>query len=68
MADGTVEFAIWQNDEIVASAERCYRAMMRDVQSWNIRDTHTADTLHWLLEHYGPRAKAVVSAHNTHVR
>jgi erythromycin esterase-like protein len=65
---GPVEFATWQNAEVVASAERYYRAMMRGGgQSWNIRDTHMADTLDRLLDHYGPDAKAVVWAHNSHI-
>ncbi|GAA0798305.1 erythromycin esterase family protein [Spirilliplanes yamanashiensis] len=58
----------WQNAEVVAGAERYYRAMVRGrPESWNVRDRHMDDTLDRLLTHYGPGAKAVVWAHNTHV-
>ncbi|MGH3716933.1 MAG: erythromycin esterase family protein [Micromonosporaceae bacterium] len=67
-ADGAEEFAASQNAEIVANAERYYRAMMRGgPESWNLRDTHMADTLDRLLAHYGPDSRGVVWAHNTHV-
>jgi erythromycin esterase-like protein len=67
-ADGVGRFGAWQNAEIVAGAERYYRAMIAGGrQSWNIRDRHMDDTLDRLLGHYGPGAKAVVWAHNTHV-
>ncbi|NYI03635.1 erythromycin esterase family protein [Allostreptomyces psammosilenae] len=72
-ADGTVAereelFDAEQNAAVLVGAERYYRAMMRaGPGSWNIRDHHMADTLDRLVEHYGPRAKAVVWEHNTHV-
>lgn len=67
-ADGPGAFAAWQNAEVVAGAERYYRALLRGgAESWNIREHHMADTLARLLEYYGPSAKAVVWAHNTHV-
>ncbi|WP_305784491.1 erythromycin esterase family protein [Symbioplanes lichenis] len=57
-----------QNAEIVAGAESYYRAMIRGgPDAWNIRDRHMDETLARLLDHYGPGAKAVVWAHNTHV-
>ncbi|MBO4210709.1 erythromycin esterase family protein, partial [Micromonospora echinofusca] len=66
--DGPDRFAAWQNAEVVAGAERYYRSMVGGgPQSWNIRDTHMADTLDRLLDRYGPDAKAVVWAHNTHI-
>jgi erythromycin esterase len=62
------EFAAWQNAEVVAGAERYYRAMVHGGPgSWNVRDRHMDETLDRLLTHYGPAAKAVVWAHNTHV-
>src|SRR3954451_9973891 len=65
---GAGRFGAWQNAEVVAGAERYYRAMMSGGrQSWNVRDRHMDDTLDRLLRHYGPAAKAVVWAHNTHV-
>ncbi|MEH1055486.1 erythromycin esterase family protein [Micromonospora sp. CPCC 206171] len=66
--DGEGRFGAWQNAEVVAGAERYYRAMVRGGrESWNVRDRHMDDTLDRLLRHYGPGAKAVVWAHNTHV-
>ncbi len=67
-ADGAGRFTAWQNAEVVAGAERYYRAMVRGGRdSWNVRDRHMHDTLDRLLTHYGPGGKAVVWAHNTHV-
>jgi erythromycin esterase len=67
-ADGAARFGAWQNAEVVAGAERYYRAMVRGGrESWNVRDRHMDATLNRLLEHYGPASKAVVWAHNTHV-
>ncbi|MGW4569002.1 erythromycin esterase family protein [Streptomyces sp. NPDC004561] len=68
-ADGPLaEFAARQNAEVLAGAERYYRAMLDSgPESWNIRDRHMADTLDRLMEHHGPGAKAVVWAHNTHI-
>ncbi|MEU4477557.1 erythromycin esterase family protein [Micromonospora sp. NPDC023966] len=67
-ADGPGRFGTWQNAEVVAGAERYYRAMVRGGrESWNVRDRHMDDTLDRLLDHYGAGARAVVWAHNTHV-
>ena len=52
------EFAAWQNAEVVADAERYYRAMVHGGPgSWNVRDRHMAETLDRLLTHYGPAAE-----------
>ncbi len=57
-----------QNARLVASAERYYRAMYRGrVSSWNLRDQHMFDTLEMLLDLYGPDAKGIVWAHNSHL-
>lgn len=52
-------------------AEQYYRAMFGPgYESWNLRDTHMADTLDALLEHLGRQTddpKIVVWAHNSHV-
>ncbi|MEU4622646.1 erythromycin esterase family protein [Actinoplanes sp. NPDC023801] len=62
------DFAVWQNAEVVAGAEGYYRTMVRGgPDAWNIRDRHMDQTLDRLLRRYGPSAKAVVWAHNTHV-
>jgi erythromycin esterase-like protein len=66
-------FAAEQNARSVVGAEAYYRAMVGSgPESWNVRDTHMADTLDRLLEHYGTirpgtRPRAVVWEHNTHV-
>jgi erythromycin esterase-like protein len=65
--DGAGRFAAWQNAEVVAGAERYYRAMVGGQSSWNVRDRHMDDTLDRLLDHHGPGSKAVVWAHNTHI-
>jgi erythromycin esterase-like protein len=57
-----------QNARLVAAAERYYRIMYYGgAASWNLRDTHMAETLGHLLEARGPRSKAVVWAHNSHI-
>jgi erythromycin esterase-like protein len=67
-ADDDRWFSVWQNAEVVAGAERYYRTMMRGgSESWNVRDTHMADTLDRLLDYYGAESKGVVWAHNTHI-
>lgn len=61
-------FSAIQNATIIKNAERYYRSMVFvDDQSWNIRERHMMDTLDSLLEFYGPKSKAIVWAHNTHV-
>jgi len=62
------DFDAVQNAEVLAGAERYYRAMVRaDDESWNVRDCHMADTLDRLVTYHGRGAKAIVWAHNTHV-
>ncbi|MFW6331216.1 MAG: erythromycin esterase family protein, partial [Gemmatimonadota bacterium] len=57
-----------QNARLVANAEKYYRIMYRgSVSSWNLRDQHMFDTLSMLLQVYGPGAKGVVWAHNSHL-
>jgi erythromycin esterase-like protein len=60
-----------QNARVVRSAEQYYRAMFQGrVSSWNLRDTHMADTLDALAAHLSADqrpAKIVVWAHNSHV-
>jgi erythromycin esterase-like protein len=61
-----------QNARVAQNAESYYRTMFhgRD-ESWNVRDTHMADTLDALCEHLSKRrdeaAKVVVWAHNSHI-
>jgi len=57
-----------QNARLIAAAERYYRIMYYGgAESWNLRDTHMFETLEHLLEAHGPRSKAVVWAHNSHI-
>ena len=57
-----------QNARLIANAERYYRIMYYGSRaSWNLRDSHMFDTLQALLTFYGPRSKAIVWAHNSHV-
>lgn len=67
-SDPEAEFNAEQNAWVMVGAERYYRTMMRgDADSWNIRDTHMADTLDRLMDYHGPQAKAIIWAHNTHI-
>ena len=36
-------------------------------ESWNLRDTHMFETLEHVMEARGPKAKAIVWAHNSHI-
>jgi erythromycin esterase-like protein len=58
-----------QNARLVKNAEEYYRAMFRErISSWNLRDTHMAETLDALVRYIGPKtAKIVVWAHNSHL-
>lgn len=61
-------FGAAMNARLVASAEKYYRVMYYGgAESWNLRDSHMAETLEHLLEHGGPEAKALVWAHNSHI-
>ena len=71
--DADAAFYVEQNARLVVNAERYYRAMFRGgVESWNVRDSHMAETLDELVAHLerasGPaKAKVVVWAHNSHL-
>ncbi len=57
-----------QNALVARNAELYYRTMVRGgPASWNVRDRHMFETLNRLMHHHGPRAKAIVWEHNTHV-
>ncbi|MDI3315224.1 MAG: erythromycin esterase family protein [Mycobacterium sp.] len=66
-------FYAQQNAQTVRNAEVYYRSMFSGrVTSWNLRDTHMAQTLRALLAHLdhhrqGEPARIVVWAHNSHV-
>ncbi|HLW57588.1 MAG TPA: erythromycin esterase family protein [Bacteriovoracaceae bacterium] len=61
-------FDVVQNARIIKNAERYYRAMITyEDDSWNVRDKRMQETLDHLLTFYGPDAKAIVWAHNSHI-
>jgi erythromycin esterase-like protein len=64
-------FFAHQNARLVRNAETYYRTMFHgQVESWNVRDRHMAETIAELLaflEGSTPRAKLVVWAHNSHL-
>jgi erythromycin esterase-like protein len=56
------------NAQLVKDAEAYYRVMYHgSAESWNLRDTHMFDTLNMILDAKGPKAKAIVWAHNSHI-
>jgi erythromycin esterase-like protein len=71
--DGAEEafFHAQQNARLVKNAEEYYRTMFRGrVSSWNLRDSHMAETLDALAQHLskdGEPAKIVVWEHNSHI-
>jgi protein-L-isoaspartate(D-aspartate) O-methyltransferase len=68
LAEDGEMFGAAMNARLVASAERYYRIMYYGgAESWNLRDSHMAETLEHLLEHRGPDSKALVWAHNSHI-
>jgi erythromycin esterase-like protein len=64
-------FVAEQNARVVRESERYYREIFHgQVTSWNLRDTHMADTLDALLTHLGRQweePRLVVWAHNSHI-
>lgn len=51
-----------------ADAERYYRLMVRGgATTWNLRDRHMTAVLERLLEKHGPRSKAIIWEHNSHI-
>lgn len=65
------QFHAEQNARLVANAERYYRGMFGGrINTWNLRDTHMADTLEAMLGHLARRTarpRVAVWAHNSHV-
>lgn len=64
-------FYAQQNARLVKNAEEYYRTMFRGrVSSWNLRDSHMAETLDALARHLsteGEPAKIVIWEHNSHI-
>jgi erythromycin esterase len=68
--DGDPEagFNAEQNALVIKNAEHYYRTMVQtDSGSWNVRDLHMMETLDRLVDFHGPKSKAIIWAHNTHV-
>lgn len=62
------DFDASQNALIAANAEDYYSEMYQsNAGSWNIRDRHMVKTINRLVDFYGPSAKVIVWAHNTHI-
>lgn len=66
------EFYVNQNARIVKNAEEYYRTMFEPKAiSWNIRDSHMAQTLSNIVAHIESKsnslAKVIVWAHNSHI-
>jgi erythromycin esterase-like protein len=56
------------NARLIKNAETYYRAMYYGAaESWNLRDRHMFETLRAVLDAKGPKSKAVVWAHNSHI-
>jgi erythromycin esterase-like protein len=64
-------FYAQQNARLVKNAEEYYRTMFRGrVSSWNLRDSHMAETLDALARHLareGKPVKIVIWEHNSHI-
>jgi erythromycin esterase-like protein len=60
-----------QNARLVRNAEEYYRAMyMGGVETWNLRDTHMAETAAEIIKHLsknGKDTKLVIWEHNSHI-
>jgi erythromycin esterase-like protein len=67
---GDAWFHAVQQAHVIRDAEAYYRTMFAGrTASWNVRDTHMADTLDMIADHLGDGApaKLIVWAHNSHV-
>ena len=67
---GDAWFHAVQQAHVVRNAEAYYRAMFGGrTESWNVRDTHMADTVDMIANHIGGAApaKLILWAHNSHV-
>lgn len=70
--NGDDYFSALQNARVIRNAERYYRSMFEErISSWNLRDTHMAESLEMLLAHlekcHGRPARIILWAHNSHV-
>lgn len=52
----------------VAGGEPYYRTLLRGgLEAWNLHQRHMVETIERLMHHSGPKSKAIVCAHNTHI-
>jgi erythromycin esterase-like protein len=59
---------VWIAIGWVAVATLYYRIMYYGSRAfWNLRDSHMFETLKTLLAFYGPKSKAIIWAHNSHI-
>jgi protein-L-isoaspartate(D-aspartate) O-methyltransferase len=66
--DGELFLDAEANARLVRNAEAYYRVMYYgSAASWNLRDSHMFETLCTILDAKGPKSKAVVWAHNSHI-
>jgi erythromycin esterase-like protein len=66
--DGAGWLEAEQNARLVANAENYYRALYSGAaESWNVRDSHMAETLVQVMKAHGETSRAVVWAHNSHI-
>ncbi len=57
-----------QNARLISNAERYYRTLYYGSRrSWNLRDNHMFETIESILNFHGPKSRAVVWEHNSHV-
>lgn len=67
---GDAWFHAVQQAHVVRNSEAYYRTMFAGRSaSWNLRDTHMADTVDFISQHLGDGApaKVIIWAHNSHV-
>ncbi len=66
--DPVAYFHLQQSALVAQNAERHFRAMLTEgPDSWNFRVAHFDHTVQRLLDFYGPDARGIVWAHNTHI-
>lgn len=66
--DPNAFFNAKQNAVVLKRAERYYRAMLsQGGESWNARVDHFHATVERVTDFYGPEARAIAWAHNTHI-
>jgi erythromycin esterase-like protein len=60
------QFARQQYAHVVYNGERYFRNINTGAAAWNIREHHMLGTVQRILGFYGPRARIIIWAHNTH--